>query len=145
MSIHSGLCAHKRNTIQRLLAAPFEETPRMMLSALNSSYIPKKACALAQTFYYGGELGIRTLGSRRNTAFRVLHLRPLGQLSASNTRHYITIFTHMQAHFYIAGTEKLNAPGTISNFISPVVVISPSAQSLMLPSRGLITANLHFL
>ena len=31
----------------------------------------------------GGELGIRTLGPFRDTAFRVLHLRPLGQLSVS--------------------------------------------------------------
>ena len=29
----------------------------------------------------GGELGIRTLEAFRPTAFRVLHLRPLGQLS----------------------------------------------------------------
>ena len=29
----------------------------------------------------GGELGIRTLGRLLFTAFRVLHLRPLGQLS----------------------------------------------------------------
>ncbi len=29
----------------------------------------------------GGELGIRTLGGLTHTAFRVLHLRPLGQLS----------------------------------------------------------------
>lgn len=29
----------------------------------------------------GGELGIRTLETSRPTAFRVLHLRPLGQLS----------------------------------------------------------------
>ena len=29
----------------------------------------------------GGELGIRTLETFRSTAFRVLHLRPLGQLS----------------------------------------------------------------
>lgn len=29
----------------------------------------------------GGELGIRTLDPFRDTAFRVLHLRPLGQLS----------------------------------------------------------------
>ena len=29
----------------------------------------------------GGELGIRTLEAFRLTAFRVLHLRPLGQLS----------------------------------------------------------------
>ena len=33
--------------------------------------------------YYGGELGIRTLGGLTLTAFRVLHLRPLGQLSTS--------------------------------------------------------------
>ena len=31
----------------------------------------------------GGELGIRTLEAFRLTAFRVLHLRPLGQLSVS--------------------------------------------------------------
>ncbi len=30
---------------------------------------------------YGGESGIRTLGEFPHTAFRVLHLRPLGQLS----------------------------------------------------------------
>ena len=30
---------------------------------------------------FGGELGIRTLEAFRLTAFRVLHLRPLGQLS----------------------------------------------------------------
>lgn len=29
----------------------------------------------------GGELGIRTLETLRSTAFRVLHHRPLGQLS----------------------------------------------------------------
>ena len=33
------------------------------------------------TFLFGGELGIRTLGEFPHTAFRVLHLRPLGQLS----------------------------------------------------------------
>ncbi len=33
------------------------------------------------TGLFGGELGIRTLGPFRDTAFRVLHLRPLGQLS----------------------------------------------------------------
>ena len=32
---------------------------------------------------FGGELGIRTLETFRSTAFRVLHLRPLGQLSVS--------------------------------------------------------------
>ena len=31
--------------------------------------------------FFGGELGIRTLGTFLYTAFRVLHLRPLGQLS----------------------------------------------------------------
>ncbi len=31
--------------------------------------------------FFGGELGIRTLGEFPHTAFRVLHLRPLGQLS----------------------------------------------------------------
>ena len=44
--------------------------------------VKRKACKLAclQAFY-GGELGIRTLEAFRLTAFRVLHLRPLGQLS----------------------------------------------------------------
>jgi hypothetical protein len=37
----------------------------------------------------GGELGIRTLGPFRNTAFRVLHLRPLGQLSVLYFRSYL--------------------------------------------------------
>jgi hypothetical protein len=32
-------------------------------------------------FLIGGESGIRTLGEFPHTAFRVLHLRPLGQLS----------------------------------------------------------------
>ena len=32
-------------------------------------------------FSFGGESGIRTLGEFPHTAFRVLHLRPLGQLS----------------------------------------------------------------
>ena len=35
------------------------------------------------TGLFGGELGIRTLETFRSTAFRVLHLRPLGQLSVS--------------------------------------------------------------
>ena len=44
--------------------------------------VKRKACKLAclQAFC-GGELGIRTLEAFRLTAFRVLHLRPLGQLS----------------------------------------------------------------
>ena len=45
-------------------------------------FLLQKACKLAclQAFC-GGELGIRTLEAFRLTAFRVLHLRPLGQLS----------------------------------------------------------------
>ena len=39
------------------------------------------------TGIFGGELGIRTLETFRFTAFRVLHLRPLGQLSI-----YISLF-----------------------------------------------------
>ena len=35
--------------------------------------------------FSGGELGIRTLGEFPHTAFRVLHLRPLGQLSVQRT------------------------------------------------------------
>ena len=34
-------------------------------------------------FFDGGAGGIRTLETFRSTAFRVLHLRPLGQLSVS--------------------------------------------------------------
>ena len=37
--------------------------------------------SLDMTGFFGGELGIRTLETFRSTAFRVLHLRPLGQLS----------------------------------------------------------------
>ena len=37
--------------------------------------------SLDMTGLFGGELGIRTLETFRSTAFRVLHLRPLGQLS----------------------------------------------------------------
>ena len=36
----------------------------------------------------GGELGIRTLGTFLYTAFRVLHLRPLGQLSMYVIPHF---------------------------------------------------------
>ena len=36
----------------------------------------------------GGELGIRTLETSRSTAFRVLHLRPLGQLSVYVIPHF---------------------------------------------------------
>lgn len=36
----------------------------------------------------GGELGIRTLGPFRDTAFRVLHLRPLGQLSICQSENH---------------------------------------------------------
>ena len=41
------------------------------------------AQSLDMTGFFGGELGIRTLETFRSTAFRVLHLRPLGQLSVS--------------------------------------------------------------
>ena len=37
--------------------------------------------SLDMTGFFGGELGIRTLETFRSTAFRVPHLRPLGQLS----------------------------------------------------------------
>ena len=49
----------------------------------------------------GGELGIRTLGTFLYTAFRVLHLRPLGQLSV-----YVFCFpfrTGRQNNFIIFG------------------------------------------
>ncbi len=38
--------------------------------------------------FFGGELGIRTLEAFRLTAFRVLHLRPLGQLSVYVIPHF---------------------------------------------------------
>lgn len=40
------------------------------------------------TGLFGGELGIRTLEAFRLTAFRVLHLRPLGQLSVYVILHF---------------------------------------------------------
>ena len=39
------------------------------------------------TGLFGGELGIRTLEAFRLTAFRVLHLRPLGQLSICQSKN----------------------------------------------------------
>ena len=39
------------------------------------------------TGLFGGELGIRTLEAFRLTAFRVLHLRPLGQLSVCQSEN----------------------------------------------------------
>ena len=51
--------------------------------------------------FFGGELGIRTLGTFLYTAFRVLHLRPLGQLSV-----YVFCFpfrTGQQNNFIIFG------------------------------------------
>lgn len=44
------------------------------------------------TGLFGGELGIRTLGPFRDTAFRVLHLRPLGQLSICQSENHSQIF-----------------------------------------------------
>ena len=41
----------------------------------------KRKKPLSRLLLFGGELGIRTLGAFLHTAFRVLHLRPLGQLS----------------------------------------------------------------
>ena len=47
-----------------------------------NSFLKQKAItADAVMTFSGGELGIRTLGEFPHTAFRVLHLRPLGQLS----------------------------------------------------------------
>gem|GEM_PF-6175304 len=43
--------------------------------------LKQKAPSQGRCFLLGGELGIRTLGEFPHTAFRVLHLRPLGQLS----------------------------------------------------------------
>ena len=42
--------------------------------------------------FYGGESGIRTLGEFPHTAFRVLHLRPLGQLSRSKLNKQLSNF-----------------------------------------------------
>ena len=48
---------------------------------LNIHYIKKKKLTPFGISFIGGESGIRTLGEFPHTAFRVLHLRPLGQLS----------------------------------------------------------------
>lgn len=42
--------------------------------------------------FFGGELGIRTLGTFLYTAFRVLHLRPLGQLSICQSENHFQNF-----------------------------------------------------
>ena len=48
----------------------------------NNFYEKKRTLILIiSVLGFGGELGIRTLEAFRLTAFRVLHLRPLGQLS----------------------------------------------------------------
>ena len=44
------------------------------------------------TGLFGGELGIRTLETSRSTAFRVLHLRPLGQLSICQSENCLQNF-----------------------------------------------------
>ena len=44
------------------------------------------------TGLFGGELGIRTLEAFRLTAFRVLHLRPLGQLSICQSENHFQNF-----------------------------------------------------
>ena len=61
-----------------------EKNKSLLLSLTLRKRYKKKACkrACLQAFC-GGELGIRTLETFRSTAFRVLHLRPLGQLSVS--------------------------------------------------------------
>ncbi len=43
--------------------------------------------SLPGIFKYGGEGGIRTLGTLRYTRFPVVHLRPLGHLSAGGKRY----------------------------------------------------------
>ena len=44
-------------------------------------FMPNNKAPMKGALLFGGELGIRTLGGFTLTAFRVLHLRPLGQLS----------------------------------------------------------------
>ena len=57
-----------------------------MKTLLNKDFSGKKEdtdIVSISASFVGGELGIRTLGGLTLTAFRVLHLRPLGQLSTS--------------------------------------------------------------
>ena len=62
------------------------------------------------TGLFGGELGIRTLEAFRLTAFRVLHLRPLGQLSVYvipfNSKNFSQELTERTTKYSIFEPEK---------------------------------------
>ena len=69
---------------QNSSAAGFVYEPEQPKSLISSGFWAKKKSTVILSklrWTYGGELGIRTLETFRLTAFRVLHLRPLGQLS----------------------------------------------------------------
>ena len=58
------------------------EDPHKIKENEETSFVVQtQGVQIAKDVSHGGELGIRTLGTSLYTAFRVLHLRPLGQLS----------------------------------------------------------------
>ena len=75
----------------------------------------KKACKPAWLLAFcGGELGIRTLETFRSTAFRVLHLRPLGQLSV-----YVQSAFSFQKLFVKNALERRRKEQQIIQFFEP--------------------------
>ena len=64
---------------------PEKYRPRFCMFEAKPQKMPQKRKKRLENMVFssliGGELGIRTLGGLPHTAFRVLHLRPLGQLS----------------------------------------------------------------
>ena len=72
--------------LQRSSRSPLKngENSKKVRSEHHSGIKKKPATPHGYWLSDGGELGIRTLGPLRDTAFRVLHLRPLGQLSSQN-------------------------------------------------------------
>ena len=69
----------------------FLNDPHPLRVQIPLSYLIKRIIPTPQGYRYllGGESGIRTLGEFPHTAFRVLHLRPLGQLSLLNFNYHI--------------------------------------------------------
>ena len=69
---------HAVLTQKRPILTPFQRENRKIQGVRQKRKVQQ---TLEFTGLFGGELGIRTLEAFRLTAFRVLHLRPLGQLS----------------------------------------------------------------
>ena len=63
------------------------ENLRKNLSRVEKKKKPANGKNRLQTEHSGGESGIRTHGSVRNTTFRESHLRPLGHLSVYLSSH----------------------------------------------------------